>query len=161
MYDWCSVCGCMCMYMYVCFVWALGVCFVMHCCLSLFLYIYVFVELICTLWAYFPCQNHFLNDFIVLIDLENVGVVTSLARFGHDFTKLYMENGFCSQVMCKNLSDPKYPTRTLFDPNYLVRKSWPELLHNGGTNLHTMGILPLTLSISNCFFKPWHWHVCH
>jgi len=109
----------------------------MRCCLSLFLYIYAFVELICTLWAYFPCQNQFLNDFIVLIDLENVGVVTSFARFGHDFTKLCLKNGFCSQVMCKNLSDPKYPTRTFFDPTRPVRKSWPvapQRLHNCGTN---------------------------
>ena len=58
------------------------------------------VELICTLWAYFTCLNHFLNDFIVFIDLENVGVVTSFARFGHDFTKLCLKNGFCSKVMC-------------------------------------------------------------
>ena len=72
-----------------------------------FLHIYVFVAIICTLWAYFPCPNHFLNDFNIFIDLENVGVVT----------KLCLKNGFCSQVMCKNLSDPKYPTRTFFLPD--------------------------------------------
>ena len=39
--------------------------------------------------------------------------------------------------MCKNLSDPKYPTRTFFDPTRPVRKSWPvapQRLHNCGTN---------------------------
>ena len=43
---------------------------------------------------------------------------------------------------------------------YLLSYAWNWVLHNDGTNLHIMGKLPLTQSISYCFCRiPWPWNI--
>jgi len=45
---------------------------------------------------------------------------------------------------------------------WVTLKKW--VLHNGATNLHITGILPLTLSTSYCFchiYRPWKHRFCH